>query len=224
MAGVADNHEESALPLKLERYYGYVVAMALKQYRAMSGELRSRIDLADLIQDGYVGLVEASRRFDSAKGFTFLTFAHYRIVGEMTQSRQKAARLPARMDDLAFGPDPDGQEDPQATGEIPASDPNPVQELARKRLIEELRSAVESLNTDEQALVRERFVQERTLQEIADELGLAVATVFARVQKVLEKIRHRLIGRGYTVADLPDHSPGNWLVSPRASAREGMSS
>jgi RNA polymerase sigma factor for flagellar operon FliA len=61
----------------VEECQGLVRSLALKIHRA----LPRRIDLDDLIGYGQVGLVEAAREFDPARGTRFASFAYYRIRG-----------------------------------------------------------------------------------------------------------------------------------------------
>ena len=49
------------------------------------------IDLADLIQDGVLGLIDAAERFDESRGIKFETFAERRIRGAMIDALRKDA-------------------------------------------------------------------------------------------------------------------------------------
>jgi RNA polymerase sigma factor FliA len=51
---------------------------------------RNATDFDDLVQEGYLGLVEAAERFDSERGFKFSTFAMYRIRGRIVDALRKA--------------------------------------------------------------------------------------------------------------------------------------
>ena len=61
----------------VEECQGLVRSLALKVHRG----LPRRIELDDLIGYGQLGLVEAAREFDPARGTRFATFAYYRIRG-----------------------------------------------------------------------------------------------------------------------------------------------
>jgi RNA polymerase sigma factor for flagellar operon FliA len=67
----------SSVQQAVEACQGLVKSLALKAHRS----LPRRIDLDDLIGYGQVGLVEAARDFDPARGVLFATFAYYRIRG-----------------------------------------------------------------------------------------------------------------------------------------------
>jgi RNA polymerase sigma factor for flagellar operon FliA len=51
--------------------------------------MQARIELNDLIQAGYVGLVNASRSFKSGTQVPFATYARYRIRGEIIDSLRR---------------------------------------------------------------------------------------------------------------------------------------
>jgi RNA polymerase sigma factor FliA len=53
----------------------------------------SRISLEDLVSEGYVGLVQASKKFDEGRGVKFSTFATTRIRGAMMDSLRRARPL-----------------------------------------------------------------------------------------------------------------------------------
>ncbi len=52
-------------------------------------KLPATVDLDDLIGYGQVGLVEAARDFDPARGYQFTTFAYYRIRGAILDGLSK---------------------------------------------------------------------------------------------------------------------------------------
>lgn len=61
----------------IEQHRPYARALAVKIMRT----LPMRVDLNELVAYGDMGLVEAAQRYDSARGASFITFAHYRIRG-----------------------------------------------------------------------------------------------------------------------------------------------
>lgn len=50
---------------------------------SISKSLPSHIDFDDLVSDGYIGLMDAIRKYDSSYGFKFETYASFRIRGEI---------------------------------------------------------------------------------------------------------------------------------------------
>ena len=59
--------------------------------RRMAASMPHSIDVGDLVQDGVIGLIDASRRFDEARGIKFQTFAERRIRGAMIDALRKDA-------------------------------------------------------------------------------------------------------------------------------------
>lgn len=52
----------------------------------LRGRLPAHVELDDLVSDGTVGLIDAVRKFDPAKGVTIESYARYRIRGAMLDS------------------------------------------------------------------------------------------------------------------------------------------
>jgi len=71
--------DDSAYSDLVERYLPLVETIA----RTMKARLPAHIDMDDLISDGYIGLMEAVKRFNNSQGYRFETYASLRIRGEM---------------------------------------------------------------------------------------------------------------------------------------------
>jgi len=69
-----------------ERHLGLVIPIA----RNFQKRLPSNVDFDDLVGAGNLGLVEAARRFDSARGVSFVTFAKHRVRGAITDSLRQS--------------------------------------------------------------------------------------------------------------------------------------
>src|SRR5687768_12189945 len=59
--------------------------------RRVAATMPHSIDIGDLVQDGVIGLIDAARRFDEARGIKFETFAERRIRGAMIDALRKDA-------------------------------------------------------------------------------------------------------------------------------------
>lgn len=59
--------------------------------RRVAATMPHSIDLGDLVQDGVIGLIDAARRFDDARGIKFETFAERRVRGAMIDALRKDA-------------------------------------------------------------------------------------------------------------------------------------
>jgi len=59
--------------------------------RRVAATMPHSIDIGDLVQDGVIGLIDAARRFDAARGIKFETFAERRVRGAMIDALRKDA-------------------------------------------------------------------------------------------------------------------------------------
>jgi RNA polymerase sigma factor (sigma-70 family) len=89
-----------------EDYAGFVAYIAREIHRELdhTGSRRGDFEEKELVQEGWLGLLAAARRFDPERGIKFSTFAAYRISGAILDylSRAPMIRLPrARRRQLA---------------------------------------------------------------------------------------------------------------------------
>ena len=59
--------------------------------RRVASSMPHSIELNDLVQDGMIGLIDAARRYDEARGIKFETFAERRVRGAMIDALRKDA-------------------------------------------------------------------------------------------------------------------------------------
>src|SRR6186997_1649138 len=59
--------------------------------RRVAATMPHSIDIGDLVQDGVIGLIDASHRFDESRGIKFETFAERRVRGAMIDALRKDA-------------------------------------------------------------------------------------------------------------------------------------
>lgn len=74
-------------------YYGLVLFLARQKHQRLR-EAGVCLELDDLVQEGFVGLLEACRRFDAGRGASFSTFAYPRIAGAMDDLLRRLDHLP----------------------------------------------------------------------------------------------------------------------------------
>jgi len=79
---------------ELVEKYGHLVKKAVRMFFPRSDAGFSVIDLDDLEQAGYLGLIEASERFDETKGVKFETYALSRIRGSIQDELRKVDWVP----------------------------------------------------------------------------------------------------------------------------------
>jgi RNA polymerase sigma factor for flagellar operon FliA len=78
-SAVEQERIESSLP--------FVEALA----RRLAASMSYSTDLSDLVQDGMIGMIDASERFDEKRGIKFETFAERRVRGAMIDALRKNA-------------------------------------------------------------------------------------------------------------------------------------
>ena len=59
--------------------------------RRVAASMPHSIEISDLVQDGMLGLIDAARRFDEARGIKFETFAERRVRGAMIDALRRDA-------------------------------------------------------------------------------------------------------------------------------------
>ena len=71
--------------------------LAMSAMRIARGEARklacSLMAEEDLVQEGYIGLLRAARRFDPARGIRFTTYARWWVRAQMTRALETAGRM-----------------------------------------------------------------------------------------------------------------------------------
>ena len=75
--------------VSLDKYYGLVIYKAQKIYSTLPAEARKRIELNDLIQEGFIGLLKAANRYDPKRKTSFSTFAILYIDGAVKDYLRK---------------------------------------------------------------------------------------------------------------------------------------
>ncbi|MXY16120.1 MAG: sigma-70 family RNA polymerase sigma factor, partial [Acidobacteria bacterium] len=77
----------AAGPDRIDTSLPFVQAMA----RRMASSMPHSIDVADLVQDGMIGLIDAADRYDESRGIKFETFAERRVRGAMIDALRRDA-------------------------------------------------------------------------------------------------------------------------------------
>jgi RNA polymerase sigma factor (sigma-70 family) len=122
------------------------------------------IEMADLIQAGNIGLIQAERSFSPAVGAPLAGYAKFRIRGEMLDAVRRNSR-PARAGITTQGSTSEDGADLEAM--IPAPpECSPFTALAQNQRTAILDEEVERLPERYRAVVRMRYTGEFSLREI----------------------------------------------------------
>ena len=154
------------------------------------------VTLEDLQQEAFFALCDAVGAFDEGKGYQFTTY-----LSRATENRFRACmgirgkRDPLNAADRLERPLP-GEEERQQGDAIPDEQAQAALEAVddaaqQEQLQAVLGEALEALPAPQGDVLRLRFLGQRTRQQTADALGLALADVRREEQKALVQLRGR---------------------------------
>lgn len=165
--------------------------------RAIANRYASKVSepFEDLFQEGFIGLLTASRKYDPGKGLAFTTFAYYRIdaaIGRYLSTktrnvhlREDVARQLRKEDALPV------EEGTEAISDL-ACDGDPASDAAEKEERERIRAVLGSLAPDDRRVVEMRFSDEMTLEQIGDAFGVTREAIRQRLEGIFRTLRIRL--------------------------------
>jgi len=174
--------------MDLSTYKGFLYSLARKYV-----EEEDVID--DLVQEGYLGLIEAEKRFRKEKKVKFLTYGGWWADAYMKQYLRREA---ARENHIVRWEPTEGEEDYDFDPfyKIESPDPLPDDLYCREEMISLLRKALVSLPRRDITLLYAYFWEDKTLYEIADELKISAEAVRQRVHKALDRLCRHLVNFG----------------------------
>lgn len=199
LAKAAQQGNQGALPQLWEATRALLFAFAWKFYTRQGKDRCAQrgVTLEDLQQETFFALCDAAGAFDEGKGYQFTTY-----LSRTTENRFRACmgirgkRDPLNVADRLERPVPWDEEgleegdllpDPAAQEALEAVDDAAQQEQLQAVLGE----ALEALPAPQGDVLRLRFLGQRTRQQTADALGLALADVRREEQKALVQLRGR---------------------------------
>jgi len=151
------------------------------------------VDKDDLIQEGFIALIEAAKSFSLTKNTRFRTHVYNRIKWKLLDYYKK----PCNKKYASFNEEFEENESQDSYENEPKrklkSETEKLcheYEIQHKANIqrESVESAIEKLNPDEQLVIRARFYEEKTLEEIGESLGISYEGVRKREKKALGKL------------------------------------
>lgn len=140
------------------------------------------IDIEDLKSAAYLGLVEAASRFNPNLGASFSTFAYPRIFGAIHDWLREQGWI--KRGDLT----------PMISLDSPSEDgENFLRDLLPSREIKELEDnfelATTSLNNQGRQIMRDYFVNDLSMKDIGNRIGITESRVSQLISQYKNKIR-----------------------------------
>ena len=171
-------------------------------------ELSLRGDLEDLIAFGFGGLLEARHRFDPGRGVRFQTFAYHRVRGAMLDGVRKMSQLPRRAHErLQAAAEHTPTAAPTAldraftrmsalsAGTVLQGrfgDESPEEVLLKNESVTRLLQALPSLSPRQRVLVRGFYFDGRSIDAMAQELGISKSWASRLHTNALRALREAL--------------------------------
>jgi RNA polymerase sigma factor FliA len=166
--------------------------------RCLAGRLHARlpqgsgIEMSDLVQAGNVGLLQAARSFEPARGAPLAGYAKFRIRGEMLDMvRRNAGRDKS-------GSAPLVNEDGSAwEAQIPASqESSPQHSAVRRQRAEIIGEEMRRLPARYRMVVRLRYSREMTLRQVGAALRVNESRACQIHRNALDRLKRALLIRG----------------------------
>jgi RNA polymerase sigma factor for flagellar operon FliA len=147
--------------------------------------------MADLIQAGNVGLLQAMQSYEPGRGAPLAGFARYRIRGEMLDM---VRRNLGRGRPAVFA---DSDQSPDWESRLPASpDSSPQAGVLRRQRLAIIVEELERLPAKDRAVVRLRYSREMTLGQIGTALSVNESRACQIHQRALARLKRALWNRG----------------------------
>jgi RNA polymerase sigma factor FliA len=167
----------------------YMVNRYLKRYYV------GTMERDDLVSWGMMGLVNAARAWDPARGVSFSTLAcraieRMIIRGVNREWRPEREQSTVSLDQLISGGKGDGGED-RFVDQLPADGDVEERILDTERQVL-VRTALESLPADQRQLLKRHYLDDESVQDIARDLGISRQGVYSREKAIFRQLRERL--------------------------------
>jgi len=148
-------------------------------------------DREDAIQEGAIGLLEASARYDPSRGSDPGAYRACRIRGAMWDHLRRVSRRSREVSSSVQGPEDEAAEFPRQETHSPES------RVMLLRFRQFLAEVAARLSGEEARLLDLRFRQGLSLREAAVVLGRSPQSVMRREQRLLARLREEFCRRGH---------------------------
>lgn len=170
----------------VDRYKYLVVGTAMKCFKSYKN--LGIVSLQDMIGMGYIGLLEANRKFNNAKHDKFATYAFHRVRGNIldetnsllgTIKRKRHGITVVNMSD-------------ELLEENTAEENSIVNDIYKKELLAYIDYAIDRFLTErEKEAINLRFKKGLNFKESSKEMGISIARVQTLCKNALNKLKKR---------------------------------
>ncbi len=164
----------------------------IESYQPLVYKIASRIAAQeelffDLIQEGTVGLIEATENFNPGYGVKFSTFAQHRIRGRMIDflKRQRGT-----LDSLEIALNEEEFEG--LLTRIADNQVNVEEEVTVKMISQQVNSAISRLNPKEQKVIYDLYLLDKEPVVSAQEMKISLSYYYKLQKKALQRLRGML--------------------------------
>jgi len=178
----AKERDSSAMDLIMEKY-APLVRMRARGYFLMGA------DREDLIQEGMIGLFKAVRDFKPDKS-NFRAFAEMCVSRQIITAIKTATRQKHHILNHAVSVDKamDGEERTLLDVLADASGVDPLVQIERREVSEDVRSKILSVLSELEQIVLSHYLSGLSYSDIADEMGRGVKSIDNALQRAKRKI------------------------------------
>lgn len=153
----------------------------------------SAADRDDIRQEGFVGLIEAARRFEKSRGCSLRTFGGRRAAGAMMDYVRTLCRKSRERSTEDMSSEECRLRHAQPDYEAPGSMESGVMLLRFRQFLAAQGSGLGQLADDEREVIRLRFFEGKSCRESADAMNVSPATICRLERRALDKLRQSFV-------------------------------
>ncbi len=164
----------------------------IEAYQPLVYKIASRITgqeelFFDLIQEGTIGLIEATESFDPRVGVKFSTFAQHRIRGRMIDYLKQQRSSQDSLEIALNGEELEGWLLRIADNQV-----NVEEEVSLKLIGQQVNSAIARLNPKEQKIINDLYRLDKEPLVSAQEMKISLSYYYKIQKKALQRLRGML--------------------------------